>query len=246
MSNYSTSTIRSASPPAIARKTAAKTIFKPVWVAITGLATLSFATISQPVQAFNISYDFTVQIDSDAYETQGLRKGATEQGSFTYDAAGLKPYFVDGNAGASATRNEFASPSQGNLTLTFNFLNHLYTEKDDLNYGSRVYVPDNPAALFSDGQLAGLDFLVVPSQLHPPKSAIGFRIYKNAFYFGTTDNSAEGSGVPVGTVKYAFPAPPPPGAGVAAVPEPSEVGGAIVAFSVLGVWAMRKAKVQRN
>ena len=209
-----------------------------------GLTTLSLATTTQPAQAVNVTYNFTVQITSSAYEAQGLLNGTIEQGRFTYDSNGLKTYNGDS---LPETRDEYVSASQGNLSLTFNFLNNLYTEKNDLNYGSQLYTPDYPAVLFTDGKLLGLDFLVVPSRFQPPQSAIGFRIFKDAFYFGSIDNSPEGSGMPIGTVTYgdaaSFPEPPPSSAGgdVAAVPEPSEVGGAIVG-SLLGLWAIKKAK----
>lgn len=221
------------------RKATAKVLFKPVWAAIVGCATLSFVTMIETAHAFNVTYNFTVQINSDAYETQGLSKGAIEQGSFTYD-----------NDNLTGTGSEYVSPLKGNLNVSFKFLNNIYTEKDDLNYGSQVYSPDYPAVLFTDSKLVGLDFLVVPSQFQPPQTAIGFRIYNDTFYFGAADNSPEGSGSPVGTVTYSdatvSPEPPPPSAGVAAVPEPSDFGGAIVAFSLLGVWAMKKVKGQKK
>lgn len=221
------------------RKNAAKELFKPAWAAIVGIATLSLSTTIQPVHAFSVTYDFRVQINSDAYETQGLSKGTIEQGSFTYD-----------NDNLTGSGSEYLSPLQGNLKLTFKFLNNIYTEKDDLNYGSSLYSPDYPALLLNNGELVGLDFLVVPSQFQPPQNAIGFRIYNDTFYFGATDNSPEESGSPVGTVTYGdiavLPKPPLPGAGVAAVPEPSELGGAIVALSFLGIWVMKKVKGQQN
>ena len=217
-------------------KATASVIFKPVWVAIVGLATLQLATTIKPAHAFNVTYNFAVQIDSDAYETQGLSKGTVEKGHLTYDNAALA---VIGN-------DEYASPLNGNLTLEFNFLNSIYTEKNDLNYGNLSYAPDYPAFRFTDGKLVGLDFFVIPSQFQPPQKALSFRIFNDAFYVGGTDNF--NSGDKVGTVTYsdtAVPEPPPAGSGVAAVPEPSEVGGAIVASSLLGVWALKKVK-QKN
>ena len=231
MSNHQHRIVSTALPPM--RKLNAGDVLKPVWATIVGLTTLSLVAISKPVNAFNVTYNFTVEVNSDAYETQGLMQGTTEQGSLTYDDTGL-----------TGSGSEYASPLKGNLTLDFNFLNNKYTEKDDLNYGNRSYAYDYPAAFFTNGKLVGLDFLVVPSQFQPPQDALGFRVYNNAFYVGATDNF--NSGTQVGTVTYGdtadLPEPPPPGAGVVAgVPEPSEVGGAIVA-SFLGAWAMKKVK----
>ncbi|MBW4695215.1 MAG: hypothetical protein KME27_25990 [Lyngbya sp. HA4199-MV5] len=213
--------------------------------AIASLISLGLVAVTKPADAFSVTYNFTVQVTSDAYESQGLLSGTTQEGSFTYNSDGLTPYKGDDLV---ETKDEYVSPSKGNLTLTFNFLNNRYLEKDDLNYGSEFYVPDYPAALFTDGKLLGLDYLVVPSQFQPPQSALGFRIYKDAFYVGSIDSSSNGSGLLVGTVAYintaTLPAPPPPSNGVAAVPEPSEIGGAIVAISVLGFW-MRTAKGRR-
>ncbi|MBW4474216.1 MAG: hypothetical protein KME45_28145 [Stenomitos rutilans HA7619-LM2] len=216
------------------------------WAAIAGLITVGLLTGDKPAYAFGVTYNFTVQITSNAYEVQGLLSGMTEQGSFTYDTDVLTPYSSIGVIETSS--EQYASASRGDLTLTFNFLNNIYTEKNDLNYGDKVYEPDYPAALFTNGKLTGLDFLVVPSLFQPPQNALGFRIYKDAFYAGAIGSSASENGLQVGTVSYInaadIPAPPPPSTGVAAVPEPSEIGGAIVAASVLGFW-IKKAKGKR-
>jgi hypothetical protein len=230
------------------QKAIAKVLFKSTGAAIVGFTTLSFATTIQPAHAFSVTYNFAVKINSNAYETQGLSKGSIEQGSFTYDTAGLKPYPTGDNTGSTGIRSEYVSASQGNLTLLFNFLNNIYTEKNDLNYSGQRYFTDYPVALFANGQLVGLDFLVVPSQFQPPQKALGFRIFNNDFYVGATDNN--NSGNLVGAVTYSdttiLPDAPLPGAGVAAVPEPSELGGAIAAFGCLGVWALKKVKGQKK
>lgn len=214
------------------------------WAAIASLISVGLITAVKPAYAFSVTYNFTVQITSNAYESQGLLSGTTQEGSFTYDSDGLTPYRGDDLV---ETRNEYVSPSKGDLILTFNFLNNRYVAQDDLNYGSQSFLPDYPAALFTDGTLQGLDFLVVPSQFQPPQNALGFRIYKDTFYVGATGSSSGESGLLVGTVAYintaTLPPPPPPSTGVEAVPEPSEIGGAIVAFSVLG-FLIRKAKMR--
>jgi hypothetical protein len=209
-------------------------MFKPVWAAIAGVTTLGFVAMSKPVHAFNVTYSFTVQVNSDAYETQGLSQGTVEQGSLTYDDAVL-----------TGVGDEYVSPLNGKLALKFSFLNSNYTEKNDLNYGNQTFVTDYPAFLFTNRKLVGLDFFVVPSKFQPPQNELSFRIFNDAFFVGGTDNF--NSGDKVGTVTYSDqailpePLPPSAGGGVAAVPEPSEVGGAIVA-SLLGVWAIKKAK----
>jgi len=222
----------SSAMPTMQKLTAGKT-FKPLCAAIVSLVTLSVITAAKPAHAFGVTYNFTVQITSDAYEAQGLLNGMTEQGSLTYDDANL-----------TGIGSEYVSGAQGNLILQFNFLNKVYTERNDLNYGNNSYLYDYPAAFFTNGTLLGLDFLVVPSQLQPPQDAPGFRIFNNGFYAGATDNF--NSGTLVGMVAYGIPAigsePTDPDDRTAAVPEPSEVGGAIVALSVWGVWARRKVK----
>lgn len=229
----------------ILQKPTPETTAKLCRTAIASLISVGFVTAIKPVHAFSVTYNFTVQITSNAYEAQGVLNGTTQTGSFTYNSDGLTPYDADRLV---ETRDEYASPSKGNLTLTFNFLNNRYVEKDDLNYGSQFYVPDYPAALFSDGKLQGLDLLVVPSQFQPPQNALGFRIYKDTFYVGATGSSSSESGLLVGTVAYnntaTSPPSPPPGTGVAAVPEPSEIGGAIVALGVFGFW-LKKVKGRR-
>lgn len=223
----------------------AQLTLKPLWAAIASIVALSVVTAIKPANAFNVTSDFTVQMTSDAYENQGLKQGATAYGSFTYD-----------NTNLIGIGSEYVSGSRGNLTLQFNFLNKAYTEQDDLNYLAQSYLYDYPAAFFADGKLLGLDFLVVPSTFQPPQSDLGFRIFKDVFYVGSTANF--NSGTLAGTVSYgngaAVPEPSAPDGGTlpkpepsapvntAAVPEPSEVGGALVAFSCLGIWAMRKVK----
>ncbi|XGV95571.1 MAG: hypothetical protein ACAF41_22865 [Leptolyngbya sp. BL-A-14] len=200
------------------------------------MMTFGFLTAVKPVLAFSITYNFTVQITSNTYEAQGLLNGTVEQGSFTYDDSQL-----------TGIGSEYASKRQGNLALTFDFLNQTYIEKDDLNYGSNAYLFDYPVAFFENGTLQGLDFLVVPSKLQPPKDALGFRIFGNAFYAGATDNFNSGS--LVGTVAYSVPTggsnPSDPNRSVAGVPEPSEVGGAIVAAGCLAFFASKRWQSKR-
>ena len=198
----------------------AQTLFKPLWATIAGMVTLGSILANKPVQAFSVTYNFTVQITSTAYKSQGLMNGATEYGSLTYD-----------NANLTGIGSEYVSATPGSLTLEFNFLSKLYTEQDDLNYGSDVYFYNYPVAFFSNGRLLGLDFLVVPSQAQASQDELGFRIFRELFYVGATDNF--NSGTLAGTVTYG---------NSAAVPEPSEIGGTILAFSCLGLWFLRRVK----
>jgi hypothetical protein len=198
----------------------AQTLLKTLWTTIAGIVTLGSVVAIKPAQAFSVTYNFTVQITSAAYERQGLMNGATEYGSLTYD-----------NANLTGIGNEYVSAAAGSLTLEFNFLNKLYTEQDDLNYGSDAYFYQYPVAFFSNGTLLGLDFLTVPSQAQLSQNELGFRIFRDLFYVGATDNF--NSGTLAGIVTYS---------NSAAVPEPSEVGGTIVALSALGFGIMRKAR----
>jgi hypothetical protein len=198
----------------------AQTLLKMLWTTIAGIVTLGSVVAIKPAQAFSVTYNFTVQITSAAYERQGLMNGATEYGSLTYD-----------NANLTGIGNEYVSAAAGSLTLEFNFLNKLYTEQDDLNYGSDAYFYQYPVAFFSNGTLLGLDFLTVPSQAQLSQNELGFRIFRDLFYVGATDNF--NSGTLAGIVTYS---------NSAAVPEPSEVGGTIVALSALGFGIMRKAR----
>ncbi len=196
---------------------------KGIFAAIASITTLSLATLARPAQAFDITYNFTIQINSDAYDAQGVKKGDIESGNFTYDDTKL-----------TGIGSEYVSKSQGNLSIQFDFLNRYYTEKNDLNYGNTTYLYDYPVAFFKDGTLIGLDFLVVPSQFNPPQPDVGFRIFKDAFYVGATDNFH--SGTLVGAVTYGD---------TAAVPEPSEIGGAVVALGLISFWMIKKSKVTR-
>lgn len=202
----------------------AQTLFKPLWATIAGLVTLSSVTVLKPAQAFSITYNFTVQITSAAYESHGLMNGATEYGSLTYDDANL-----------TGIGSEYVSAAPGSLTLEFNFLSKLHTQKNDLNYGSDVYLYNYPVAFFSNGRLLGIDFLVVPLPSQPLQDELGFRIFRELFYIGATDNF--NSGTLAGAVTYH---------NSAAVPEPSEVGGTIVALSALGFGIIKKVKEQKR
>ena len=202
----------------------AHTLLKPLWATIASIVTLGSVVVIKPAQAFSVTYNFTVQITSAAYESQGLINGATEYGSLTYD-----------NANLTGIGNEYVSAAPGSLTLEFNFLSKLYTEQNDLNYGSDVYLYPYPVAFFSNGTLQGLDFLTVPSQSLSSQDELGFRIFRDLFYVGATDNF--NSGTLAGTVTYT---------NSAAVPEPSKVGGTIVALSALGFGIMKKVRDQKS
>ncbi|MBD2078076.1 hypothetical protein H6F86_30145 [Phormidium sp. FACHB-592] len=198
----------------------AQTLLKPLWATIAGIFTLGSVTVLKPAQAFSVTYNFTVQITSAAYESHGLMNGATEYGSLTYD-----------NANLTGIGSEYVSAAPGSLTLEFNFLSKLHTQKNDLNYGSDAYLYDYPVAFFSNGRLLGLDFLVVPSPSQASQDELGFRIFRELFYVGATDNF--NSGTLAGTVTYG---------NSAAVPEPSEIGGTILAFSCFSLWFLRRVK----
>ena len=202
----------------------AQTLLKPLWATIASIVTLGSVIAIKPAQAFSVTYNFTVQITSAAYESQGLMNGTTEYGSLTYD-----------NTNLTGIGSEYVSAAPGSLTLEFNFLSKLHTEKNDLNYGSDAYLYDYPVVFFSNGRLLGLDFLVVPSQAQTSQDELGFRIFRELFYVGATDNY--NSGTLAGTVTYG---------NSAAVPEPSEVGGTIIALSALGFGIVKKVRDQKR
>ncbi|MBD1997633.1 hypothetical protein H6G00_13515 [Leptolyngbya sp. FACHB-541] len=80
------------------------------------------------------TYDFKVRISS------GSLTGKTFEGSFSYNASTL-----------SGEGFETIGLAQG-LNVSFNFLNHKYSEADD------VRLPDSPVLQFKDGELSGLKY----------------------------------------------------------------------------------------
>jgi hypothetical protein len=157
--------------------------------------------IAQPAEAFTVTYDFTVTVTSGDYI-------GSYQGQFSYDDANLT-----GNG------EESVNATQDNLSILFTFLGNTYTESDDLDF------PEFPQIYFQDGNLLGLNFIVLP-----PKATPGFYLFGTEFLVGNTDYF---DGTLVGNITYKQwenPDPEP-------IPEPAEIAGSFLAL-VLMKWGL--------
>jgi hypothetical protein len=179
---------------------------------------------SNSADAATLTYDMTVDV------TQGQYQG-TYQGSFSYDAINPLQPCQDGTSGTCAT------VQQNKLSVLFNFLGKIYSEKQDIDYDSGF-----PAVYFQNNTLTGLSFVVVP-----PTSNISFSILGRSFYMGfeTYPDPLTKQGL-VGTVSYKLkqfppapapaPAPIPPCSGnCESIPEPSEIAGSALAIALIGL-----------
>jgi hypothetical protein len=110
--------------------------YRKLAVAIAGL-TLSFAAIEpDSVHAAVITYDFRVDL------TTGSLANNTYEGSFNYDDSTLTGIGV-----------EAVGVTEG-LFILFNFFGETYTQTDELSF------PNFPIAVFNNGNLVGLNYLV--------------------------------------------------------------------------------------
>jgi len=105
-------------------------IYQKFAVVAAGIA-LSFTTKIKQVQAATVTYNFTVNV------TSGNLAGQTGSGSFSYDDSsltgrGLETLSVD--------------------SLSFNFLNNLYTDNDDY-----FYPQGYPTLDLNNGSVVGLN-----------------------------------------------------------------------------------------
>ena len=225
-----------------------KAAIKRILAATVGTLLLRLTLGVESAQAFGLTYDFTVNIDSTfcadgnpAQLSQPCRTyidaGTTYQGQFSYDDATLtgKDFedLTPGSGNLAAYDPQLAlKVTQGSLELLFDFLGRTYTEQDDFDYQDSRFVLSYPRIRFSNGTLLGLDFLVPPA-----KSGIGFRIsrfqaepslVRDDFfvYVMGGDGSIDTSGVRVGSVTYTA---------TAAVPEPSGIAGVLVAGGFIGL-----------
>jgi hypothetical protein len=111
-------------------------IYKKLATASAGL-TLSFAVMETDfVHAALITYDFSVDI------TTGSLTNSTYEGSFNYDDSTLTGMGV-----------EAVGVTEG-LSILFEFLGETYTETDEFSF------PNFPIAVFNNGSLVGLNYLV--------------------------------------------------------------------------------------
>ncbi|MGI0485972.1 hypothetical protein ACN4EK_11080 [Pantanalinema rosaneae CENA516] len=183
---------------------------------ITGAVLLNPVMDANPVQAATITYNFEVNVTLGEYVGQ-------YDGQFRYDDSVL-----------TGIGDEIITPSYGNLSLLFTFLNKTYTAEDELEF------PTFPGVYFRDGQLYGLSFLVLP-----PRSNPGFFLLGTEFMIGNNGSAPEAyfNGNLVGFVTYWFQPPDPPpdpkpcdgDASCAAVPEPSELAGGLVSLGLVGL-----------
>jgi hypothetical protein len=206
---------------------------------------LAIGGSAQPAAAVNLSYGFTVNIFA------GNPYAGTYRGAFTYDYdLANKPLQPCGGA------NFCATPATHGLTVRFPFLGKTYTEQDDLDFLRTnglfpQVVYDTPTPTVANGGLRrlALGFAVIPPTANPT----GFFIFGEQFRTGENTDilfAEDGRVQVVGNVAYSAPmfppAPPPPppcGDNCAAVPEPSEIAGTVVAVGLLGgVWRLRRRR----
>ncbi|MGA7932936.1 MAG: PEP-CTERM sorting domain-containing protein [Kovacikia sp.] len=175
---------------------------------------------AESAQAFNITYDFTVNI------TSGTYSGNSYKGTFSYD-----------NSSLTGTGLESVSPTQGNLGIRFNFLHTSYTQQQD-----RDATLDFPRVYFQNGTLLGLSYLVVPPTANPGFFFVPENVPNlvAGFYLGNTDAY---NGTLAGSVTYNLQLSPGPSPGPGPctssscppVPEPSEIAGSLLAIGLLGL-----------
>lgn len=183
----------------------------PLSIAIVGAAcvTIGSAVTASSAQASTITNNFRVDI------TQGTLANQSFFGNFTYDDSFL-----------SGTGFESLTPSNGFLNLSFNFLDNIYTQENDVDS------PDFPEVAFQDGSLLGLGFVVSENLAFPNPTFIPGSIRA----FGTlgpdfqvlVDGKSDLDPDSLGTVSY----------GVQAVPTPALLPGLIG----LGVGVLRKRR----
>ncbi|MBD6619497.1 PEP-CTERM sorting domain-containing protein [Komarekiella sp. 'clone 1'] len=159
---------------------------------------------NKPTHAAVIEYDFTVNAIS------GNNPGQY-YGSFEYDDSSL-----------TGTGLENLGVGNG-LAVTFNYLNTIYTEKNDELYDSF------PVVSFNNGKLSGLSYFVadkffIGSEVDTPQ------IGGNKFYSILSGESL--AAAEIGTVSYSK------------VPEPFTLGGTAIA-GAMGLWIKRKNKASK-
>ncbi len=179
-----------------------------------GATALGLAVQTEPAQAFRVTYDFAISIPTGNY-------AGTHRGSFSYDDTGL-----------TGKGREIVNPSNNGLTVLFNFLGRIYTERNDSDFFNTQN--QFPKVAFQDGRLLGLSFLVIPPTANPGFMFIseGSRVPgqpdpKAGFYIGSTPSTY---GTWFANANYTLVSE-----NSAAVPEPSEIAGSLLALGLLGV-----------
>jgi hypothetical protein len=188
-----------------------------------GVTALSLAVQIEPAQAFRVTYDFNLSVPTGSY-------AGNYQGNFSYDDTGLV-----------GKGREIVNPSNNGLTILFNFLGRIYTERNDVDFFNTHN--QFPKVAFQDGRLLGLNFLVTPPNADPGFLFIsegatvpGLPDPQPGFYIGSTATSY---GTRVADINYSLVSE-----NSAAVPEPSEIAGSLLALGLLGMGLKlrRKAK----
>lgn len=206
-------------------------ILKAMGAIAAGTIPLGYLT-SNSAEAATLTYEMIVDV------TQGDYQG-TYQGNFSYDASNPLQPCQDNSSFTCAT------VKQNKLSVLFNFLGKIYSEKQDVDYELGF-----PAVYFNDNALTGLSFVVTP-----PTSDISFSILGKSFYMGFAvyPDPLTKQGL-VGSVSYKLkpqlpqfpqfpPAPPPPcSENCVGIPEPSEIAGSAFAIALLGLGL----KLRRN
>lgn len=218
--------------------------FKSAIATTVGLVGLSLPLMAQPAHAFFVTYDFDVNVRSGIY-------AGNYTGSFQFNQSALSagPECND-PLNSNTLKCAQAALDKGALTVQFNFLDanlrpKTYTERDDIEYSAGF-----PAVYFNlADEFRGLGFFVAKNASNP-----GFFILNEKFYVGTTtyDSVGDSTLLKAATVKYRLaevPPPPDPAEGprpncnTAAVPEPSEVLGSVVALgSLSAAFYLRRRK----
>ncbi|MEX0270050.1 hypothetical protein AB3R30_12970 [Leptolyngbyaceae cyanobacterium UHCC 1019] len=176
---------------------------------------------SDSANAATLTYEMTVDVPQGNYQ-------GTYQGDFSYGASNPLQPCQDSPTFTCAT------VKQNKLSVLFNFLGKIYSEKQDVDYEFGF-----PAVYFDDNALAGLSFIVTP-----PTLDISFSILGESFYmgFGVYPDPLTQQGL-VGSVSYKLklqfpqspPTPPPCSENCVSIPEPSEIAGSALAISFLGL-----------
>jgi len=230
----------------------ARSALKPLLGAIVGATALTFVSPAD-AEAAVLRYGFDVTIN------QGTNADSTYQGTFEFDDSKLVPCVTSPN-------DLCATPGDNALKVVFDFMGKRYTEKSDVDYNGRPELRIPPlkfASLYFIPTLKdqGLEPYVLSLLVMAPETQTNFAILGQVFSFGFPKYSdpnqvstAEDPNFWVGSVKYTrvpelppeYPSPcqtDPDSCNPAAVPEPSEIAGSVVAVGLLGIfWRSRRKK----
>ncbi len=171
---------------------------KKLSLALMGLscATAGSAIADSSAQAATLTNYFQVDV------TLGEQAGKSFYGNFSYDDAALtdpSKEIIDNNNG-----NQLINPTNGFLSLYFDFLGQQFTLKNDTGF------PDYPQLNFKNGAFQGLDFAVSEASAGKISGPIGgFLISYNPDigkpFFQATDTDPFTPGVHIlseGNVSY--------------------------------------------